>query len=509
MPFSEPTTVWGLVAAAAESHPERVLLRDARGRSLSAAELRNAAERVASSLDVQPGDVVSWQLPTVLESVVLLVALARLATIQNPIIPVLREQEVRHISATTGTRLLVVPETWRDFPHGDMARRIGDALGFDVLTLALEGATGPDLCVPSGDPSNLPAAPTADETCRWVYFTSGSTAAPKGVRHTDASVIASSFGMTDGLGIGAGDVYPIAWPITHIGGISMISAVLRAGGELVLFDRFDPATTADAMAAARPTILGTGVAFFRAYLSAQRRHGREPLYPALRAFTAGGAPTPPELLRELRQIFGIDIVINSWGLTEFPIASCPSPSDPIEKLMLTAGRPSPHVEARVVDGELRLKGPQCFLGYVDASLDAEAFDDEGWLRTGDLGEIDTEGYVIVTGRLKDLIIRNGENISALELEDVLLRHPDIVDVTVLGLPDARTGERVCAVVVPAPGREVDLATIATHCSVEGIARHKTPEQLEFVEEIKRNPMGKVVKAELREQILSRGRDAAR
>ena len=205
------------------------------------------------------------------------------------------------------------------------------------------------------------------------------------------------------------------------------------------------------MAAVEPTILGTGVPFFRAYLEAQRRHGHKPLYPALRAFTAGGAPTPPEILKELGEVFGIDIVINAWGLTEFPIASCPSPSDPIEKLALTVGRPSPHVGVRVADGELRLKGPQCFLGYVDASLDAAAFDDQGFLRTGDLGEVDPEGFVVITGRLKDVIIRNGENISALELEDVLLRHPDIVDVAVLGLPDARTGERVCAVVVPAPG----------------------------------------------------------
>ena len=259
MPSSEPTTVWGLVAAASDSHPERVLFRDSRGRSLTAAELCNAAERVAASLSVHPGDVVSWQLPTVLESVVLLAALARLGTIQNPIIPILREQEVRHITATSGTRLLVVPETWRGFPHGDMAGRIGEAVGFDVLTLALEGATGPDLCLPSADPTDLSAAPTTDEACRWVYFTSGSTAAPKGVRHTDASVIASSLGMTEGLGIGDGDVYPIAWPISHIGGISLTASVLRAGGELVLFDAFDPLTTADSMAAVRPTILGTGV----------------------------------------------------------------------------------------------------------------------------------------------------------------------------------------------------------------------------------------------------------
>ena len=509
MPSSEPVTVWGLVAKAAADHPERVLFRDPRGRALTALGLRAAAEGVASGLAVERGDVVSWQLPTVLESVVLLAALARIGAVQNPIIPILREQEVRYITATAGTRLLVVPEVWRGFSHGDMARRLGEQAGFDVMTLTLEDAIGNELRLPLGDPSMLAPAPATDHECRWIYFTSGTTAAPKGARHTDASVIASSFGMTDGLGIRAGDVYPIAWPFTHIGGITMASAVLRAGGELVLFDRFDPETTGDQMAAVAPTILGTGVPFFRAYLEAQRRHGSTPLYPALRAFTAGGAPTPPEILNELAEVFGIDVVINSWGLTEFPIASCPSPSDPAAKLAATVGRPSPHVEVRVVEGELRLRGPQCFLGYVDPSLDAAAFDDEGWLRTGDLGRVDGDGFVTITGRLKEVIIRNGENVSALELEDVLLRHPDIVDVAVLGLPDARTGERVCAVVVPAPGHEVDLETIARHCDAEGLARHKTPEQLEIVGEIDRNPMGKVVRAALRAQILAVGRHPPR
>jgi acyl-CoA synthetase (AMP-forming)/AMP-acid ligase II len=472
---------------------------------LTAFGLRDAAEAAASGLGVQRGDVVSWQLPTVLESVVVLAALARIGAVQNPIVPILREQEVRYITAAVGTRLLVVPEVWRGFSHGDMAGRLGQQLGFDVMTLTLEDAMGPEIRLPVGDPSTLAPAPTTGDECRWIYFTSGSTAVPKGARHTDASVIASSFGMTDGLGIRAGDVYPIAWPFTHIGGITMASAVLRAGGELVLFDRFDPETTGDQMAAVTPTILGTGVPFFRAYVEAQRRHGSEPLYPALRAFTAGGAPTPREVLNELEEVFGVDVVINSWGLTEFPIASCPSPSDPAEKLAVTVGRPSPQVEVRVVNGELRLRGPQCFLGYVDASLDAAAFDDEGWLRTGDLGQVDGDGFVTITGRLKEVIIRNGENISALELEDVLLRHPDIVDVAVVGVPDARTGERVCAVVVPAPGQNVDLETIALHCEAEGLAPQKTPEQLELVDQIERNPMGKVVRAAVRAQIRAGGR----
>ena len=138
------------------------------------------------------------------------------------------------------------------------------------------------------------------------------------------------------------------------------------------------------------------------------------------------------------------------------------------------------------------------------SLDAAAFDEDGWVRTGDLGFVDDDGYVTITGRLKDVIIRNNENISALEIEDVLLGHPDISDVTVIGLPDLRTGERVCAVIVPAPGETVTLEKVAAHFAAQGIAKQKTPEQIELVETIERNPMGKALKKEIRDRILAQG-----
>jgi acyl-CoA synthetase (AMP-forming)/AMP-acid ligase II len=156
-----------------------------------------------------------------------------------------------------------------------------------------------------------------------------------------------------------------------------------------------------------------------------------------------------------------------------------------------------------VDGELRLKGTQCFLGYVDPELDGDAFDDAGWFRTGDLGEIDAAGNVRITGRLKDVIIRNAENISALEIEDVLLRHPGVREAAVIGLPDARTGERVCAVVVAEPGCTVTLPQLAEHCRGQGMARQKCPEQVELVDVLPRNAMGKVRVQELRDRFARR------
>ena len=141
-------------------------------------------------------------------------------------------------------------------------------------------------------------------------------------------------------------------------------------------------------------------------------------------------------------------VLSSYGSTEFPIATAVRPDDPDDIFLRSVGKPPAAVDVRIVEGEIRLKGPQCFAGYVDPALDAAAFDEDGWFRSGDLGELDAEGNVFVTGRLKDIVIRNAENISALEIEDVLLRHPEIEDVAVIGLPDPRTGERLCAVLVP-------------------------------------------------------------
>ena len=495
-------TFWELVAGAAERFPEREILRDDHGRSLTTVGLRDAAEVAAAGLlglGVGPGDVVSWQLPTTLEAPVLMAACARLGVVQNPIIPILREREVGLITGQLGTRLLVVPRTWRGFEHGAMAA----GLGVEALVLDLEGTPEAAMRLPGGEPATLPEPPAESGECRWVYYSSGTTADPKGARHADASVMASSHGMVDQLGIAEGDVYPIAWPFTHIGGVTMLTSVLRSGGTLVLFDSFDPATTGERMAAHRPTILGSAPPFFRVYLDAQRRHGGEPLFPDLRICTGGGAPIPVEVNRELVETFGIPGVVCSWGLTEFPIATGESATDP--EVGTTVGRPAAGVTYRVVDGEIRLKGPQCCLGHVDQALDAEAFDEDGWFRTGDLVEIDDDGRIRITGRLKDVIIRNAENISALEVEDVLLRHPDVLDVAVIGLPDERTGERLCAVVVPVGEAKLDVAGLGEHCVAAGLSRHKCPEQVEIVDALARNPMGKVLKQRYKDELTAAAR----
>lgn len=505
-------TYWALIAEAAQRETDGALLADDQGRSMTASQFHDAACATAAAFaerGIAAGSVVSWQLPTTLETMVVMAALARLGAVQNPIIPILREHEVGFITDELASEYLVIPRFWRGFDYSALAHALAVDRGFQVITIDLDTP-------PVGGRLRLPQAPTealGPPPCdagdpRWVYYSSGTTAAPKGIRHTDASVIAGATGLVGAIGIDSNDVDPIAFPVAHIGGAVMLAAALQTGMRLALFEVFDPATTPLAVAAHNPTFLGTATPFFVGFLQAQRAHGDEPLFPFLRGCLAGGAPITAELGRQIREAFGVPGIANAWGLTEFPVATSPSLTATPDELDHTVGTPTPGVSVRVVDGsgaelpvgqegELRLKGPQCFLGYADPALDADGFDEDGWLRTGDLGLVDHDGNIRVTGRIKDAIIRNAENVSALEVENVLATHPAVADVAVIGIPDPRTGERVCAVVVPTSPEGVTLESLVQHCHSRGLSRYKHPERLVIVDALPRNQFGKVIKRDLR------------
>lgn len=508
-------TYWDLVESAARQHPHRVVIVDDFGRSLTNLQLRDAAAQTAAALadaGATAGAVVSWQLPTTLETMVVMVALARLGAVQNPILPIWRHSEVDFVTTQLASEMLIVPGLWRGFDHVALARELAGSRPISVVVINHDEPVADGLRLPAGDPATLPPPPSSDADARWVYYSSGTTAAPKGVRHCDRSVIAGSAGVVGMVGATSEDVNPIAFPVSHIGGAAMLAAALLTGMRLILFDAFDPVSTPKAIAAHGATLLGSATPFFVAYMAAQRAHGTEPLFRNLRGCVGGGAPITAELGHQVRTTLSVPGVANAWGLTEFPVATSPRPDGDRAVLDHTVGAPVPGVSVRVVDeserevavgedGELRLKGPQCFLGYVDSTLDAAAFDADGWFRSGDRGHMDADGNVTVTGRIKDAIIRNAENISALEIEGVLATHPAVDDVAVIGVPDARTGERVCAVVVTRA--EVTLESLFAHCQSRGLSKHKAPERIEIVKALPRNLTGKVLKNELRARFGSR------
>jgi non-ribosomal peptide synthetase component E (peptide arylation enzyme) len=276
---------------------------------------------------------------------------------------------------------------------------------------------------------------------------------------------------------------------------------------------FDPGQTIPLLARQGVTQAGAGTAFHQAYLAAQRAAPGRPLFPRIRAFPGGGAPKPPGLFYDLKRELG-GAILSGYGLTECPVVAMNRVGDRDEKLAGTEGRPNPpEAEIRVVrsdgapaaageEGELRLRAPQLFRGYLDASLDAEAFDAAGFFRTGDLGRVDSEGYLTITGRLKDVIIRKGENISAREIEDLLYTHPKVADAAVIGLPDPALGERCCAVVA-CRSEPLGFQEMVEFLAAHQLARQKIPEQLEIVDSVPRNAAGKLEKRALRER-FSRG-----
>ncbi|MFG3022422.1 class I adenylate-forming enzyme family protein [Streptomyces sp. NPDC048254] len=516
---SLPQRLWDLVTWRAGRTPDRVLISDNRGRALSAAAFRDAAESVAAGLaahGVGEGTRVMWQLPTTVESVLLSVALARLGAVQNPLITVAREAELRALNEQFRPEFAVVPTRWRGFEHAATVRALGGP-GLTVLTCDHTETPAGGLALPQAASPGLPPMPAHDGP-RWVFTTSGSTARPKAVRHTDASVFASSNAMVEQLGIGPEDVFPMAYPYPHIGGVAWLLTALRTGARLVVLDTFDAATTPFTMADQGATLLGSATPFFHAYIAAQRAHGPEPLFPRLRLCTGGGAPIAPDLAGAVRTSLGGLGIVNGYGLTEFPIAGFPRPSD-LAAQATSAWLPASGVTVRIVGpdgtevprgqaGELRLRGPQAFSGYLDAES-TDAVDELGFVRTGDLAVLDERGLVVFTGRLKEIVVRNGENISVAEVEAVLATHPAIADVAVIALPHPRHGEICCAVVIPAPDTEPPtLSDLADHCRSAGLARYKTPERLTAIPVIPRTAMGKVQRERLRQAVLDADRSTA-
>jgi acyl-CoA synthetase (AMP-forming)/AMP-acid ligase II len=484
-------TLWELVARRAALTPDRPVLLQG-GRRLTFGELRDRSERTAAGLyamGVRPGTVVAWQLPTRIETVLLTVALARIGAVQSPVIPFYRDREVGFALRESKAAYFAVPGEWRGFDFTAMARRAGARGVFEAYD-----------SLPDGDPAALPAPPASGTDVRWIYWTSGTTSDPKGVLHTDRSLIAGGSCLAHALRLSADDVGSIAFPFAHIGGPDYLVMLLLYGFPAVLFEKFALPDALDDYRRHGVTTAGGSTAFYAMFLAEQRERPGRKLIPTLRLLAGGGAPKPPELHRAVVREMGVTLT-HGYGMTEVPMITMGSPDDTDDDLVHTEGRPPAGMEIRITDGEIRLRGEAVCRGYLDPAATAAAFDADGFLRTGDLGHLTADGHLVLTGRAKDVIIRKGENVSAKEIEDLLHAHPAVGDVAVVGLPDPERGERVCAVVERAPGTaDPTLSDLTTYLRSVGLSPHKLPEQLELLDALPRNEaLRKVLKYRLRER----------
>jgi cyclohexanecarboxylate-CoA ligase len=505
----------------ATTRPAKLAVVDGRGRYTYEA-LARTVERVAHGLrahGVERGGAISCQLPNWNEFVVILLAASRLGAVVIPIPPTYRAHELRFMLGLLDSQVAVIPASFRGFDYRAMLAGLRPELPrlehvfvvrgpaadgmqpFAALTDAAWEARSGRRPLPGSDPNAV----------HEVVFTSGTTGEPKGVMHTPNTTLSTIYSGIERLAFSERDVLLMASTLGHqTGYLYGFCLNFLLGATAVWMDIWNAAEAARLIAAERVTFTMGATPFLRDLTYTESTHDLG----SLRLFISAGAPIPRRLVQDARARLGCAISAG-WGMTENGLVTCNGLSDGEDKVFATDGSPLPGMELRVVEadggdlapgveGDLVVRGPAQFVGYFRRpQFTAEAHTVDGWFRTGDRATLDPDGYVSITGRSKDVIIRGGENIPVVEVENLLYGHPSIAGVAIVAMADPRLVERACAVVIPREGRSITLADITAFLEREQLARYKFPERLEIVSEFPMTPSGKIQKFRLRELVAGR------
>jgi acyl-CoA synthetase (AMP-forming)/AMP-acid ligase II len=505
-----------LVVLRAMQDPAAVAAVDEYG-VLSCGEALASALRLAAYLHhrgVASGDVVTLTVPNWREFFVIHLAVGLLGGVINPLLPKVGVPEMRHILSTAGSRFIFAANEHRGTSPAANATEAASGLDEILGLITVRGGTGSlEGVLAEAWEERYPIPVASVDATDWdtVTFTSGTEALPKGVVHSHQSTM---FGLRayidDVLALSGDDAVFMPSPICHASGLQWgLRTALHVGVPIILQDKWDPQLALELIDRHRCTYTLAATPFIVDLIAARSARGRGG--ESLRYVASGGAPIPRNLVRETREAFGAELMA-VFGASETYVTTATSPGM-ADHCLATDGRALPGVEVDVVDsagrsvppgveGEIVTRGPQLFIGYLgDPELTARTFRGE-WYRFGDLGHIDASGMLHVTGRIKDIIIRGGENISAREIEEVLVEHPGIAKVAIVGYPDPRLGERCCAVVVPVAGQAISLDAVNAFLNEHGVARYKLPERLEIVDDLPTTTTGKVRKSELRQQLAA-------
>jgi acyl-CoA synthetase (AMP-forming)/AMP-acid ligase II len=472
------------------------------------AESRRVAAGLVS-LGVRPGDVVALQLPNWRECFVVHAGIWLCGGVVLPIVPIYGPAEVAFIARQSGARALILARETRRRDTADILSAVAGLADLDHRIIVGEPLAGTQSYTELADTAAAKATPVAPadprERCLLVY-TSGTTAEPKGVQHTHASLLGEIHAMDEMRSTGDDVTTLSVFPSGHIAGTLGILRMFCRPGATIAMDAWNPETAARlidrhavGVSAGAPIHLG-GI------LDAAERDGLD--LSSLREYTTGAAGVAGSLIRRAAE-FGIG-AFRCYGSSEHPTVSSGRPEDPLDKRADTDGRLTPGTEVRIVDdnlrtvesgcqGEILTRGPELFGGYTDDRQSMASMVD-GWFRTGDVGRFDSDGYLTITDRKKDIIVRGGENISSKEVEDVLSSHPAVAEAAAVGAADEAYGERVCAFVVLNTGQHFEMSDAAQHFAACGLARQKTPERIVVVTELPRTASGKVQKHLLRTQL---------
>jgi cyclohexanecarboxylate-CoA ligase len=483
-------------------------------------ELATMADRIAvglSRLGVGRNDVVAMQLPNWWHFTATYLACSRIGAVLNPLMHIFRERELSFMLAHGEARVLIVPKVFRGFDHEQMAENLRPSLPL-LRHVVVVGGTGPNsfdallggpVWETESDAKDIltRSRPRPDDITQLIY-TSGTTGEPKGVMHSANTLMSNIIPYAERLRLNGDDVVLMASPMAHQTGFMyglMMPIMLRASA--VLQDVWDPRKAVETIRAERVTFTMASTPFLSdlARTVAETDAG----VPTLRTFLCAGAPIPGPLVEQARKVLGTKIV-SAWGMTENGAVTLIKLDDDDELAATTDGCPLPGAEVKVVDlddrqlppgqvGRLLVRACSNFGGYLRRPQWNNT-DADGWLDTGDLARADERGYIRISGRSKDVIIRGGENIPVVEIEALLYRHPAVAQAAIVAYPDERLGERACAVVVTKPGQRIDLAGMVEFLKSQKVALQYMPERLIVRDAMPTTPSGKIQKFKLREMV---------
>lgn len=473
-------------------------------------DLHALSERVAAGfveLGAGPGAVVSVQLPSWSHFSVIVLACTRLGCIVNPVMPTARGRDLQTMLGLCQSRILIIPRHFRGADYPSLIDGFREELpGLEHVVVVDDDAEDSFRELPDGATPPLPHRDANSVT--EIMFTSGTTGVPKGVMHTSNTLLAATRAFAARNELGAEDVIFMGSPLAHqTGYLWGVFLPVLLGCRVVLLDQWDPRRAADLIEKEGVTFSVSAPTFLADLLAIPEETCFEAK--SLKAFVLAGAPVPKILVERAKERLGIRIG-SAWGMTEVGLPTVSLTTDSATRVSTSDGLPVPGAEIRIVDsaglpaaagieGRLQARGAFNFVGYLKqpALYDTDA---DGWFDTGDLGFMDEQGYLRITGRAKDIIIRGGEKIPVADVENVLYKHPAIEDVAIVAMPDDRLGERACAyVTLNGKADKFDMEEMKDYLSRQGVTRTYFPERLEVIAQMPRTPSGKIQKFELRHQ----------
>ncbi|EFH5349583.1 medium-chain fatty-acid--CoA ligase [Escherichia coli] len=505
----------------ARAMPDKIAVVDNHGASYTYSALDHAASCLANWMlakGIESGDRIAFQLPGWCEFTVIYLACLKIGAVSVPLLPSWREAELVWVLNKCQAKMFFAPTLFKQtrpvdliLPLQNQLPQLQQIVGVDKLAPATSSLSLSQI-IADNTPLTTAITTHGDELAA-VLFTSGTEGLPKGVMLTHNNILASERAYCARLNLTWQDVFMMPAPLGHATGfLHGVTAPFLIGARSVLLDIFTPDACLALLEQQRCTCMLGATPFVYDLLNVLEKQPAD--LSTLRFFLCGGTTIPKKVARECQQL-GIKL-LSVYGSTESSPHAVVNLDDPLSRFMHTDGYAAAGVEIKVVDdarktlppgceGEEASRGPNVFMGYFDEpELTARALDEEGWYYSGDLCRMDEAGYIKITGRKKDIIVRGGENISSREVEDILLQHPKIHDACVVAMPDERLGERSCAyVVLKAPHHSLSLEEVVAFFSRKRVAKYKYPEHIVVIEKLPRTASGKIQKFLLRKDIMRR------